>query len=60
MQRLRCRIWNVVATFVLMVAVSSCGAVLGPALIGGITGGLSASQLNSSNTFKKDRKQIFK
>ena len=56
MQRLRCRIWNVVAAFVLMVAVSSCGAVLGPALIGGITGGLSASQLNSSNTFKKDSK----
>ena len=56
MQRLRCRIWNVVAAFVLMVAVSSCGAVLGPALIGGITGGLSASQLNSSNAFKKDSK----
>ena len=56
MQRLRCRIWNVVAAFVLMVAVSSCGAVLGPALIGGITGGLSASQLNNSNTFKKDSK----
>ena len=56
MQRLRCRIWNVVAAFVLMVAASSCGAVLGPALIGGITGGLSASQLNNSNTFKKDSK----
>ena len=45
-----------VAAFVMMAAFSSCGAVLGPALIGGITGGLSASLPNSDNAFKKGSK----